>query len=243
MSGDLFVSIQRRILYLFDHGANMSNEELELTLDGLVGTARNMVRFRQVDVIRSRSHLSPSQAMRTEPQFVEIRSNSPFTAAPAAVRPAAELRPAALPITSGQMRPSVLLRNIQSQVQQRIQTPPLQELPQLPAYIRWETYSRECMKRRAIGKARFDANCNEVCAICLDTHTNGESVVTEECQHCFGKECWQNWMSNPTGNQKCPTCRKDCPSVIFYSKRAERMPKGNNLVEANLSTTIDDQEV
>jgi hypothetical protein len=84
------------------------------------------------------------------------------------------------------------------------------------------------MKKRTIGAAKFNAKCAEPCSICFETHTNGDSVVTEDCKHCFGKQCWQTWMSQPNGNQCCPECRAPCPKTIFYSQRAERKTKNNS---------------
>jgi hypothetical protein len=103
----------------------------------------------------------------------------------------------------------------------------------------WEVYSALSMKKRAIGKARFEANCAEPCAICLDTHINGDTVVTEECNHCFGKECWKTWMCNPTSNQTCPTCRTDRPNVIAYTMRRSR---ANAMVEEDDDISLAAQE-
>jgi hypothetical protein len=99
----------------------------------------------------------------------------------------------------------------------------------------WQFYEAVYIKKRSIGQARFQANCAEPCAICLDTHTNGDTVVTEECNHCFGKECWQTWMSNPTGNQTCPVCRVDRPKVITYIMRR---PRSNAIVEDDAISEI-----
>jgi hypothetical protein len=81
-------------------------------------------------------------------------------------------------------------------------------------------------KRSCIGRSRFEAQCKDDCAICLEKHTNGDSVVTE-CGHTFGSQCWETWMSNPTGNHTCPTCRHDKPKTTFFAMRAERAPRDN----------------
>jgi hypothetical protein len=147
--------------------------------------------------------------MRNEPQFVEIR-------------PVAQLRPAAATRTAGNLRPSFLLQQINA----TLGVEPV--VHQRRDWMGWQFYAPVYIKKRAIGKARFEANCSEVCAICMETHTNGDSIVTEECNHCFGKQCWQNWMSNPNGNQTCPTCRQDRPKVISYTMKPERKKENEN---------------
>ena len=128
------------------------------------------------------------------------------------------------------VRPSALLREINATL--GIQQAPL---GQRRDWMSWQFYAPAHIKKRAIGQARFEANCTEACAICLDTHTNGESVVTEECKHCFGKECWKTWMCNPTGNQTCPSCRTDRPKVIAYTMRR---PRANAMVEDDAISEI-----
>lgn len=112
--------------------------------------------------------------------------------------------------------------------------PPVRMLGQRRDWMSWQFYEPVYIKKRSIGQARFEANCDEACVICLDTHTNGDSVVTE-CKHCFGKECWKTWMCNPTGNQTCPTCRTDRPNVIAYTMRR---PRANAMVEDDASEII-----
>jgi hypothetical protein len=94
-------------------------------------------------------------------------------------------------------------------------------------FTTWTEYQATCIKTIAIGKANFEANCSEACAICLDTHINGESVVTK-CKHSFGKRCWQEWMVNPHGNQRCPTCREPCPKITDFIMRR---PRSNAILE------------
>ena len=123
---------------------------------------------------------------------------------------------------TGPVRPSALLREI-NEIRFAERAP----LGQRRDWMSWQFYEPVYIKKRSIGQARFQANCKEACAICLDTHTNGDTVVTE-CKHCFGKECWKTWMCNPAGNQTCPTCRTDRPNVISYTMRR---PRANAMVE------------
>lgn len=255
-----FIDIQRRLMNLLDNGHNMQPDQLDRALDGLMGATRqSIMRQRYVPVVTPPSSPPPARArtpegaphMRTAPQFVEIRVD-PISPPPArartpegsppmrtgpftTVRPAAELRPAATR-TSGPVRPSVLVREIQAQIA-RIESQPAPVLPALPVHrgkISWATYSKLNMLKRAIGSKRYEAECKDTCAICLDKHTNGDSILTV-CQHSFGKQCWERWMINPTGNQKCPTCREECPSVLTYTLRAERRPRANAIVEVDLT--------
>ena len=53
------------------------------------------------------------------------------------------------------------------------------------------------------------------CAICFDTHVLGDSMETQ-CNHGFGKECYNNWMTTPRSNGTCPSCRTFCPKVYIY---------------------------
>ena len=235
-----FINIQRRLMNILENGRNMQPDQLERALDGLVGATRQAVRqqTRYVPVVtppssppsspppaRARTPEGPPP-MRTAPQIIELR-------------PTAELRPRTT--ATGIMYPSTLLREIAQMGLNARFVAPIAPLAPIRGKISWATYSLLCMKKRAIGKARYEAECKETCAICLDKHTNGESVVTEECKHCFGKECWQGWMSNPSGNQKCPTCREECPSVLSYTLRAERRPRANAIVEVDL-TSFDEHE-
>jgi len=88
-------------------------------------------------------------------------------------------------------------------------------------------------KKKCIGRARFEARCKDECAICLDTHTNGESVVTQ-CGHTFGSQCWDTWMSNPTSNRTCPTCRQGRPQITKFTLRADRRDRRErNIIENN----------
>jgi hypothetical protein len=71
---------------------------------------------------------------------------------------------------------------------------------------------------KTIKKADFEAHCTDSCSICLEIHTKGDSLTTE-CNHEFGKDCYNFWMNSLSSNKKCPTCRKDCPKVTYYKTR------------------------
>ncbi|NBW58753.1 hypothetical protein EBR43_13470, partial [bacterium] len=123
-------------------------------------------------------------------------------------RPTAELRPAA----TNRVRPSVLIREIRATLGASVANSSWPES--------WETYP-SLNKVRAIGRIKFNSDCKEVCAICLDTHKKCDSVTTE-CGHEFCKQCWFSWMSNPAGNRKCPTCRAYQPKTTTFKQMADR---------------------
>lgn len=214
MSNTEFVETQRRLLNILDVGPYMTNEQLERALDGLMGATRQMVRTRQsengtgraimrvlprtVTPERPRSPIGPPP-MRTARQFVEIREFP---------RAVAQLRPAATRVA-----PSGLIREMRATL--AATTAANEVWPE-----DWETYPN-LNKVRAIGRVKFNADCKEACGICLDTHKKRESVTTE-CGHEYCKQCWFSWMSNTTGNQKCPTCRKCHPKTTTFKLMADR---------------------
>ena len=66
-----------------------------------------------------------------------------------------------------------------------------------------------------IDKSQFHELCAEACAICLETHTKGDSVLTE-CNHEFCHQCWNQWI---TRAKTCPACRKSCPSTTSFTTK------------------------
>lgn len=136
---------------------------------------------------------------------------------------------------TGPVRPSALLREINEIT--GVIFAERAPLGRRRDWMSWQFYEPVFIKKRSIGQAKFEANCDEACVICFDTHTNGDSVVTE-CNHCFGKECWKTWMCNPTSNQTCPTCRTDRPNVISYTMRR---PRSDAMVDDDAS--VDTQDI
>lgn len=225
MSNQYYLSGQRRLLNLLDNGHTMTSEELERALDGLVGNARQMVRTRQVELTPVPRSLPTPHIV--APHIVEVIDLDATPQTPPGPPPGWRL-PAVQPQVARVMpnqtggltlRPSVLLQQMRASSAATAAT--VARLPPVRTNISWGVYSALHMKSRAIGKKRFDAKCAKACAICWDTHTTGESVLAE-CNHCFGKQCWQTWMSQSTGNQSCPECRTPCPKSIFYTQMAPR---------------------
>jgi hypothetical protein len=211
-----YFNAQQKLQDIFANGQDWNGEQLRLALKDLIGSAVQMVRVKTQSV--PRTTIPRTTIPRRRPLIINNDSSDsdsdsdsdtpqPAAARAAPLRPSAQLGPpppAALvmPNQTGGLRPTNLTYG----------------------RITWHRYSTNFMKKRAIGAAKFNANCLKNCSICWETHTIGESVITD-CSHCFGKQCWQTWMTHPNGNQKCPECRKHAPTTVFYSQRAERKSK------------------
>jgi len=74
---------------------------------------------------------------------------------------------------------------------------------------------------KTISRANFEANCENMCSICHETHKKGDSMTTP-CNHEFGKECWENWLANTNSNRKCPNCREVCYRITTFKTRTRR---------------------
>lgn len=228
-----FVSAQRRLVNLYENGNNMDQEEMVRALDGLLGVTQQMVRNRREEIRTQRAVTPPPREQAQAPPAIVRREWPNLAAATAAdylragdyeqAREAIARAERAEALTAarftGPVRPSALLREINEVT--GVIFAERAPLGQRRDWMSWQFYEPVYIKKRSIGQARFEANCDEACVICFDTHTNGDSVVTE-CNHCFGKECWKTWMCNPTSNQTCPTCRTDRPNVIAYTMRRAR---------------------
>lgn len=74
-------------------------------------------------------------------------------------------------------------------------------------------------KSKVISAKKLNEPCPDECAICQEQPKMKDAICTE-CKHYFCKICWTGWMNAPTGNKKCPTCRKDMPRVTSFKARA-----------------------
>ena len=68
---------------------------------------------------------------------------------------------------------------------------------------------------RSITEKEGQCATADQCAICFDTHVLGDSMVTQ-CNHQFGKECYENWMTASSSNGTCPSCRTFCPRIDIF---------------------------
>ena len=100
-------------------------------------------------------------------------------------------------------------------------TPPRRQVGPYTAPLRPVVRRNPLEKMVTIKKADFEAPCIDSCPICLDIHKKGDSLTTE-CNHEFGKDCYNFWMNSLSSNKKCPTCRKETPRVTMYKTRCRK---------------------
>ena len=101
---------------------------------------------------------------------------------------------------------------------------------------------------KSLGAAKLDVLNDDVCGICMETHTLRESVHTS-CGHCFGVDCYKIYLEHAqahgaqllarrdaqtnaqyqhvlahmyqdTQAYACPMCRTKNPSLTAYKERA-----------------------
>jgi hypothetical protein len=81
-----------------------------------------------------------------------------------------------------------------------------------------------------LSKEQLEINCEENCAICVEPHKKGDTIMTE-CNHEFGKICfsfWVNCCQKPCLNKicwenscqkiTCPICRADCKIITSFHR-------------------------
>ena len=100
-------------------------------------------------------------------------------------------------------------------------SPPRRQVGPYTAPLRPVVRRNPLEKMVTIKKADFEAPCIDPCPICLDIHKKGDSLTTE-CNHEFGKDCYNFWMNSLSSNKKCPTCRKETPRVTMYKTRCRK---------------------
>jgi hypothetical protein len=82
-------------------------------------------------------------------------------------------------------------------------------------------------KSTVIKKQLLDQPLENVCGICLETHTKIESVVCN-CTHEFGQRCLTTWIDTNQKNHReitCPSCRQRLTLVTSFRARAAPRPK------------------
>lgn len=115
-------------------------------------------------------------------------------------------------------QPMVVLQNIQPQMQpmvihvQNIQPQPTVGAQNIPVGAQKNIV-------RALSKAHAEIILQNICPICLETHTKINSVITN-CGHEFGFICLQTWM-NKTPQKTCPQCRTFCSILTSFRPRAK----------------------
>jgi hypothetical protein len=98
---------------------------------------------------------------------------------------------------------------LQQHVRQRPTEPPINTIL---AYQRRD-------RPTVIAKKKLESPFTYSCAVCLETPKWEDAILTE-CQHCYCKSCWTGWMTAPSSNKRCPTCRLLDPMTTSYRARA-----------------------
>ena len=78
--------------------------------------------------------------------------------------------------------------------------------------------------RQPMSREIFDSRSEYDCGICLEAHLNGYTV-TCECNHRFGKKCFDSWSKTCARSKKattCPTCRQPVKKMrVPFMKKAK----------------------
>jgi hypothetical protein len=78
--------------------------------------------------------------------------------------------------------------------------------------------------RQPLSREIFDSRSEYECGICLEAHLNGYTV-TCECNHRFGKKCFNSWTKTCARSKKattCPTCRQPVKKMhVPFMKKAK----------------------
>jgi hypothetical protein len=70
-------------------------------------------------------------------------------------------------------------------------------------------------------RAELDETMDDVCIICMDPHSIGDTVLTC-CGHRFGQDCFNAWAKHRNESDcdtQCAMCKKDNPSITKYQER------------------------
>ena len=75
-----------------------------------------------------------------------------------------------------------------------------------------------------LSKAKWDAPMEDVCGICMESHTMCDTLITS-CNHSFGKVCYGKWAAIRTNSRlcvSCPMCNTKSPTVTVYRQHATK---------------------
>ena len=193
-SQDDYTNIQRILLDIYERGHLMEYQQFNQAINQITRNAHIMVRRRRQEnahPVPPVAHQAGSGLYRTAPL------RDPY------------VPPVAHQVGSGLNRMAPIRDPY---------IPPRRQVGPYTAPLRPVVRRNPLEKMVTIKKADFEAPCIDSCPICLDIHKKGDSLTTE-CNHEFGKDCYNFWMNSLSSNKKCPTCRKDCPKVTYYKTR------------------------
>ena len=205
--------VQSRTRNLYTTLLTMQPDQIERGIDGIVGSAREMVRRRQAEQtpVTGNSGLQILQRLNQIRERVETQQAAqgppPMRTAPqiVPVRPPAELRPAArMPITNIPPR-----------------TPRAPRAPRPAQPVDWALPKRSSRFKKLKVVSHEEIWTEAECNVCFEYYTK-DNILTTECKHQYCITCWATWMANPQSNKSCPCCRTVCPPVTYYKAKAAR---------------------
>lgn len=96
------------------------------------------------------------------------------------------------------------------------------QLNRPPAELRPRVYpynsEKPITKTKVVSLFDLNTPCTTQCAICFDNHKIVDSLTTD-CNHEFGKECYNEWIKK---QNSCPICRNVCKTTTVYKGRNRR---------------------
>jgi len=196
MIHDDYANIQRRLLDIYERGHLMEQQQFNQAIIELTGNVDIMVRRRR----QENAPPVPPVAHQAGSYTAPLRD--PYVP-PVAHQAWLGLNRMA-PLRDPYMPPS-----------------PRRQVGPYTAPLRPVVRRNPLEKMVTIKKAEFDAICTDSCSICLEKHIKGDTIMTE-CNHEFGIQCYNSWMTAPMSNHKCPSCRKETPRVTMYKTRCRK---------------------
>jgi hypothetical protein len=207
------LDVQTRTQNLYTNLSTMQPDQIERAIDGIVGSAREMVRRRQaeqtpVPVIPGLNILQRLNLIRERVETQQAAQGPPpMRTAPqiVPVRPPAELRPAArMPITNNPPR-----------------APRAPRAPRPAHPVDWTIPKRSSRFKKLKVVPQEEMNTEAECNVCFEPHTK-DKILTTDCKHNYCITCWSTWMRSTQSDKSCPTCRTICPPVTYYKAKAAR---------------------
>ena len=212
--------VHNRTQYLYATALSLEPDQIEREIDGIVSSAREMVRRRREELNTSNTGntgntgtqiLQRLNVIRDRVQTQMVQGPPPMRTAPqiVPVRPQAELRPATtIPVTRQEL--VQILRETRTRREPRAVIPVDWNIPKRSSHFK---------KLKVVSAAEI--NTENECGVCFDSHTK-DKILTTECNHKYCITCWSSWMRNSQSNKKCPTCRTLCPPVTYYKVKVTR---------------------
>lgn len=94
----------------------------------------------------------------------------------------------------------------------RVQNQQVEEEDRSVAAAELRPRRKPIIKVKLVSLFALNTPCKSQCSICHETHVKVDSLTTD-CNHEFGKECYNEWVSK---QNSCPMCRNVCKNVTVY---------------------------